>query len=223
MLVPFDNILDTKDVMMVNEDQFSMGVMSANWIIEHIGNSGKVLEVRGLPGNSVDRDRHLGFRSVAEAEGNNFEIVEVVGNWAPGDSQKVTADAIAVQLADGRLVMPANHSAHVEGEHPYRSHVVISDDHGETWRLGGLAGERTNEAQVVARRDGRCWCKTSTGARRASRSHGSERGSCRARPSCTWTGRSPSATRSRSRKRAPSPSARVSQARASRGASPAGG
>ncbi len=96
VLVPFDNILDTQDVMMVNEDQFAMGVMSANWIVEHIGNSGKVLEVRGLPGNSVDRDRHLGFRSIAEADGNDFEIVEVVGNWAPGDSQKVTADAIAV-------------------------------------------------------------------------------------------------------------------------------
>lgn len=96
VLVPFDNILDTQDVMMVNEDQFAMGVMSANWIIEHIGNSGKVLEVRGLPGNSVDRDRHLGFRSIIEADGNDFEIVEVVGNWAPGDSQKVTADAIAV-------------------------------------------------------------------------------------------------------------------------------
>jgi ribose transport system substrate-binding protein len=96
VLVPFDNILDTQDVMMVNEDQFEMGVMSANWIIDHIGNSGKLLEVRGLPGNSVDRDRHEGFRSVVEADGNDFEIVEVVGNWAPGDSQKVTADAIAV-------------------------------------------------------------------------------------------------------------------------------
>ncbi len=96
VLVPFDNILDTQDVMMVNEDQFEMGVMSANFLIEHIGNSGKILEVRGLPGNSVDRDRHEGFRSVMEADGNDFEIVEVVGNWAPGDSQKVTADAIAV-------------------------------------------------------------------------------------------------------------------------------
>ncbi|MEM9221996.1 MAG: sugar ABC transporter substrate-binding protein [Pseudomonadota bacterium] len=96
VLVPFDNILDTDKVMMVNEDQFAMGVMSANWLLDNVGKSGKILEVRGLPGNSVDRDRHLGFRSVMEADGNDFEIVEVVGNWAPGDSQKVTADAIAV-------------------------------------------------------------------------------------------------------------------------------
>ena len=73
VLVPFDNILDTDAVMMVNEDQFEMGVMSANWIIEQLGTtSGKVLEVRGLPGNSVDRDRHEGFRSIMEADGNGF-------------------------------------------------------------------------------------------------------------------------------------------------------
>jgi len=96
VLVPFDGLLDSKDVMQVNEDQFEMGVMSAEWLIEHVGNSGKILEVRGVPGNSVDRDRHEGFRSIMEADGNDFEIVEVVGNWAPGDSQRVTADAIAV-------------------------------------------------------------------------------------------------------------------------------
>ena len=96
VLVPFDGLLDSKEVMQVNEDQYEMGVMSANWLIEHVGNSGKILEVRGVPGNSVDRDRHEGFRAVMEADGNDFEIVEVVGNWAPGDLQRVTADAIAV-------------------------------------------------------------------------------------------------------------------------------
>ena len=96
VLVPFDNVLDTKDVMMVNENQWEMGDMSAKWIIDHIGKSGKVLEVRGLPGNSVDRDRHLGFRAVMEAAGNKFEIIEVVGNWDDGHAQKATADALAV-------------------------------------------------------------------------------------------------------------------------------
>ena len=60
-------------------------------------NGGKILEVRGLPGNSVDRDRHLGIRSVLEAaDGPKYEIIEVVGNWDDGTAQKVTADAIAV-------------------------------------------------------------------------------------------------------------------------------
>ena len=34
---------------------------------EHPRHTGKILEVRGLPGNSVDRDRHLGFREIMEA------------------------------------------------------------------------------------------------------------------------------------------------------------
>ena len=98
VLVPFDNILDTDAVMMVNEDQHAMGVMSAEFLLKELGDtkSGKILEVRGLPGNSVDRDRHLGFREVMEKQGSGFEIVEIVGNWDDGTSQKATADALAV-------------------------------------------------------------------------------------------------------------------------------
>jgi len=96
VVTPFDNILDTDQVMEVGEDQFKMGVMSGEWIEKYVGHAGKLLEVRGLPGNSVDRDRHLGFRSIVDKAPNKFEVVEVVGNWATGDSQKVTADALAV-------------------------------------------------------------------------------------------------------------------------------
>ncbi|MEM1046059.1 MAG: sugar ABC transporter substrate-binding protein [Pseudomonadota bacterium] len=97
VLVPFDNVLDTDKVMQVNEDQLEMGRMYGRWLLEQLGDKrdGKILEVRGLPGNSVDRDRHLGFREVFEPEGS-WDIVQVVGNWDDGTAQKVTADAIAV-------------------------------------------------------------------------------------------------------------------------------
>ena len=59
--------------------------------------SGDILEVRGLPGNSVDRDRHRRLpRGAWKRAGNKFNITEVVGNWDTGTSQKVTADALAV-------------------------------------------------------------------------------------------------------------------------------
>lgn len=97
VIVPFDNVLDTDKVMMVNEDQKQMGKMSAEFLIAEMGKKeGKILEVRGLPGNSVDRDRHVGFREVMEAPGNKFTIIEVVGNWDDGTAQKATADALAV-------------------------------------------------------------------------------------------------------------------------------
>ncbi|MFO1036940.1 MAG: sugar ABC transporter substrate-binding protein [Geminicoccaceae bacterium] len=98
VIVPFDNILDTDAVMMVNEDQHQMGVMSAEFLLKELGDkrTGKVLEVRGVPGNSVDRDRHVGFHEVMAKEAPNLEIVEIVGNWDDATSQKAAADALAV-------------------------------------------------------------------------------------------------------------------------------
>lgn len=96
ILVPFDNALDTDAVMQVNEDNHLMGVNAANWVMKYAPGAKKVLEVRGVPGNSVDRDRHDGFRETLKAANADPQITEVVGMWATGDSQKVTADAIAV-------------------------------------------------------------------------------------------------------------------------------
>jgi len=97
VIVPFDNVLDTDKVMEVNEDQLELGRMNGRWLRQQLGDKteGKILEVRGLAGNSVDRDRHIGFREVME-KGTHFQFVEVVGNWDDGTAQKVTADAVAV-------------------------------------------------------------------------------------------------------------------------------
>jgi ribose transport system substrate-binding protein len=141
VVVPFDNILDTDKVMMVNEDQKEMGRMSAHWLIDQSGKtSGDILEVRGLPGNSVDRDRHVGFHEVIDAAPNKFNVTEVVGNWDPGTSQKVTADALAVHNhfdgvftqggSDGtvRAMMDAKHPfVPVAGEGENRFRVQIAD------------------------------------------------------------------------------------------------
>jgi len=124
VLVPFDNVLDTDQVMMVNEDQKEMGRMMGRWLVKNIpSKSGKILEVRGLPGNSVDRDRHLGFREIMEASGNKFQIVEVVGNWDDGTAQKVTADAVAVHKKfDGMFVQGGSTGAVralIDAKHPF--------------------------------------------------------------------------------------------------------
>jgi ribose transport system substrate-binding protein len=82
--------------MQVNEDQLAMGRQWAEFIDKELDGKGKVLEVRGLQGNSVDRDRHLGIREVLEKAGKSYEIVEVVGSWDDGKAQKAVADALAV-------------------------------------------------------------------------------------------------------------------------------
>lgn len=100
VLVPFDNVLDTDAVMQVNEDQTEMGRQWAQFIIDELAaegkTGGKILEVRGLAGNSVDRDRSAAIHDTFAASGGDWEIVEVVGNWDDGTAQKVTADATAV-------------------------------------------------------------------------------------------------------------------------------
>jgi ribose transport system substrate-binding protein len=100
VLVPFDNILDTDKVMMVNEDQLQMGKDWAQFVVDQLKaqgkEGGKILEVRGLPGNSVDRDRSIGIHEVFDGTGGQWDIIQVVGNWDDGTAQKVTADAIAV-------------------------------------------------------------------------------------------------------------------------------
>ena len=117
VVVPFDNVLDTDKVMEVNEDQTEMGRMSAKWLIEQSGKtSGDILEVRGLPGNSVDRDRHVGFREVIEEAPNKFNITEVVGNWDTGTSQKVTADALAVHGHFDGVFTPGRLRRHGAGD-----------------------------------------------------------------------------------------------------------
>lgn len=96
ILVAFDNILDTQDAINVNVDQKGLGELWAHWLDNHLPNGGKVLEVRGVAGTSVDTDRHNGIHEVLDASGKKWDVVEVVGKWDDGTAQKATADAIAV-------------------------------------------------------------------------------------------------------------------------------
>src|ERR1700676_381317 len=97
VLVAFDNILDTQDAINVNVDQKGLGILWANWLIKHIPSGGKILEVRGVAGTSVDTDRHNGIHETLDASGKKWNVVEVVGKWDDATAQKATADAIAVQ------------------------------------------------------------------------------------------------------------------------------
>jgi sialidase-1 len=69
-----------------------------------------------------------------------------------------TGPGIGIQIAQGphkgRLVIPCDHSA--KGTPGTRSHVLISDDGGASWQLGGIEREGAgNECQVAELSDGR--------------------------------------------------------------------
>ena len=123
VLIAFDNQVETDKMAGVAQDQIAMGKQSGEWLVKYVGNKGKLLEIRGVAGFSADQERHDGFRSVVEAPGNDFEVVEVVGNWAPGDSQKATADAIAAHgHFDGIFTQGGSNGtvqALIDADHPF--------------------------------------------------------------------------------------------------------
>jgi ribose transport system substrate-binding protein len=96
VLVPFDVVVDSDKVIMVNESQTDIGRLAGEYLLEHIpAKTGKIIEVRGIAGTSVDQDRHDGFRAALDG-GGTWEYVEVRGKWDEGITQKVVADAIAI-------------------------------------------------------------------------------------------------------------------------------
>jgi ribose transport system substrate-binding protein len=123
VLVAFDNILDTEDAINVNVDQKGLGEYWAHWLVKQIPNGGKILEVRGVAGTSVDTDRHNGIHEVLDASGKKWDVVEVVGKWDDGTAQKVSADAIAVQKKfDGITVQGGSTGtvrAFMDAGHPF--------------------------------------------------------------------------------------------------------
>ncbi|QJP14219.1 substrate-binding domain-containing protein [Starkeya sp. ORNL1] len=97
VLVSFDNPVDSPDVLRITPDWIEFeGAIKTQAVIDQMPvKKGVVLEVRGIAGNSTDRDRHLGFRQVIEKY-PDIKVVEVVGNWDTGTVQKVVSDALAV-------------------------------------------------------------------------------------------------------------------------------
>src|SRR5262245_49831864 len=63
-----------------------------------------------------------------------------------------TGPGVGIQLKTGRLVIPCDFR--VKETKALGSHVIYSDDHGKTWKLGSTVAPDCNECQVVERVDG---------------------------------------------------------------------
>lgn len=96
VVLSFDNVIDDPNQIAINVDQKGLGMSAGKFLLEQSGDGpAKFLHVRGPAGQPVDIARNEGFHEVIKESGRDIEVVDVVGNWAPGDGQKVTADAIA--------------------------------------------------------------------------------------------------------------------------------
>ena len=96
VLLSFDNVIDDVGNIQINVDQYGIGYKAAEFLLkETTADPASLLFVRGPAGQPVDIARATGFQDAITASGRTANVTEVVGNWNPGDAQKVTADAIA--------------------------------------------------------------------------------------------------------------------------------
>ncbi|MCW1404431.1 substrate-binding domain-containing protein [Novosphingobium sp. MW5] len=96
VVLSFDNVIDDPNQIAINVDQKGLGRAAGEFLLSKTdADPAKFLHVRGPAGQPVDIARNEGFHEAIKASGRTVEVTDVVGNWAPGDAQKVTADAIA--------------------------------------------------------------------------------------------------------------------------------
>lgn len=96
------------------------------------------------------------------------EITAAVSD--PAWTWYATGPTHGVALRTGRLIVPCDHVRPVNYDRgdPKHSHIIYSDDHGATWRLGGSAGVGTNECAALEMSDGALYlnCRNYSGNHR---------------------------------------------------------
>lgn len=121
-----------------------------------------LLPLTGNPGNVTERQmlhREVEARRTVHLSHSDDDGL----TWTP--PREITASArrpewtwyatgpgVSVQTKSGRIAVPCNHA--VQGADDFFSHVILSDDGGATWRIGGSVEAGTNECQVVELRGG---------------------------------------------------------------------
>jgi len=143
VVLSFDNVIDSPDQIAINVDQKGLGEAAAQFLLEQTdADPATFLHVRGPAGQPVDIARNEGFHEVLDASGRTVEVVDVVGNWAPGDAQKVTADAIA---AGGKF-----DGIYVQGGTQGATTALLDSGHGAV----PITGETENAFRQLCNSEG---------------------------------------------------------------------
>ncbi len=75
-----------------------------------------------------------------------------------------TGPGQGLQLSNGRIVIPCDHMTGVHFDHndPYGSHLIYTDDHGETWHIGAILSLPGNECCALECDDGSVYLNART-------------------------------------------------------------
>ena len=88
VVVVFDGIATAPCAYKVSFDFVGMGEQMTDFIADVVGGEGKLLEVRGVAGVSVDEDIAKGVQNAMERHPDLEIVASVNGNWAPNVTQK---------------------------------------------------------------------------------------------------------------------------------------
>ena len=166
VLLSFDNIIDDPNNIQVNVDQVGIGRVQGEFLLKQTkADPASFLFVRGPAGQPVDKARADGFNAAIAASGRKVNVTEVIGNWNPGDAQKVTADAIAAggkfdgiyveggsqgaaqaMIDAGKFIVPMAG----EDENAFRLLCNANEDKGMHCQSGGTGPAQSSVTMKVA-------------------------------------------------------------------------
>jgi len=109
-VIAYDNVVTSPKAYVINIDFIWYGKQQVEFIAKNFGKTGNILEIRGLPGTSVNDSIHKGIVEGLKKYPGLKVVGEVYGNWDEATAQKAVAgilpslpkiDAVVDQGGDG--------------------------------------------------------------------------------------------------------------------------
>jgi ribose transport system substrate-binding protein len=94
VVVAVDQAVTAPEAYVVTNDQVEYGRLGAQWLVDHLGGKGNIVEMRGISGVPADDDRHKGFMEVIEANSGMKVVKETFTDWSFAPAGKQANDIL---------------------------------------------------------------------------------------------------------------------------------
>ncbi|UOF92717.1 substrate-binding domain-containing protein [Fodinisporobacter ferrooxydans] len=101
VVVAFDNTVDSNKVYNVNTDQVQFGEKQAQWLADQMHGKGNILELNGVEGTTVDRDRQKGYENVLKKYPGIHVLQKGYGKWDDAATSIVINNMLNAEKGQG--------------------------------------------------------------------------------------------------------------------------